>query len=282
MKRHSRVNRRFAGFSASGLCAEYARLPAGAGRSVTRSHAIGVAFTPQRHAEWTVGGNRRARSFEGSAVFIVPADRLEWSEWTDTSESVEMWLRPRLVRALSLSCGGPSRITFDYHEAIHDPVVVNIASAVRALLLGGRDAARWDHLAVRLTTHLLERYCAVRPPPTGFGRLDLRTLDRVAEFIAAHLDQPISIAQLSRIADRSPWHFAKVFAATTGSPPHADLNARRMESALVLLQQTGLPIRHIARLVGFTSLNHFRSRFRRAWGEPTQVYRQAGRPRATV
>ncbi len=277
-----RQHRRYASFVSPAIAAEYARLPAGAGQSITRSHAIGVAFAPQRHAAWAIGGIRRARPFGPSAVFIIPADRLRWAEWTDVSESVEMWLDPALLSELALRAGSPRPAALDYHEAVRDPVVVNLASVVRAMLLTrARDRARLDAVALRLACHVLERYAGLRPPRELAGRLDRAVLDRVAQYIDAHLARPIQLTELAYVADRSPWHFAKVFAATTGSPPHVYLTARRMERALVLLQQTQLPIARIARLVGFESVNHFRDHFRKAWGEPTRRYRQPGRPRTT-
>jgi AraC family transcriptional regulator len=273
---------RSATLSIPGLIAEYARLPPGTGPSISTGHAIGVAFTPQRHAVWSVGrAEWRADRLAPASVFVVPAEGLEWAAWSDVSESVEMWLDPGLLGELSELGGGPSRVQLDYHEAANDPVVVNLASLVRRSLLSGvPPATRLESLPLFLATHVLEHYRGLRFPRSGrIRKLDPAVLARVADYIDSHLERPLTLLELAGIAQQSRYHFAKAFKAATGSSPHAYVAARRMERALVLLQQTRLPVTRVARLVGFESLSHFRSSFRHAWGESTAAHREAGRPR---
>lgn len=283
MNQRSARHTRFATLSIPGLTADYARLPPGTGPSVTAGHAIGVAFTPQRRAVWRVGrGEARAGRLEPASVFIAPSEGLEWAAWSDVSESIEMWLDPKLLGELSRLGGGPRRVAFDYHAVKDDPVVVNVASLVRrALFSCNRPVAQLEAFPLFLATHVLERYQGLQLPRSGrIRKLDRAVLGRVAGHIDAHLDRPLGMLELAGIAGRSLYHFAKAFKAATGSSPHAYVAARRMERALVLLQQTRLPVPRVARLVGFESLSHFRSDFRRAWGEPTAAYRAAGRPRS--
>jgi AraC family transcriptional regulator len=274
---------RFARISVPGFTAEYTRLLPGTGPSTTVGHAIGVVFTPQRRAVWDIAGTTtRSGSLAAGLVLLVPAGGLEWREWQDVSESVEMWLDPMLLAELSLNAGGPATVALDYHETTDDPTIVSVASMVRQyLLMGGRSLEQVESLGILLGRHLLERYQGLRPSAGDrIRKLDRASLARVTEFINAHLDRGLKLIDLARIANRSPYHFAKAFKVATGASPHAYINARRMERALVLLQQTRLPVHRIAHLVGFQSLSHFRTRFRLTWGEPTTRYRSAGRPRA--
>jgi len=270
---------RYTTLTVPGLTADYSRLPAGRGPSLTAGHAIGVAFAPQRRATWGVGrAARRSGRLAPSTVFVAPAEGLDWYEWSDVSESIEMWLDPALLSELSLLAGGPARVAFDYHEEPADPVVVSLASMVRQALISGHHLGL-ESLPLLLARHVLERYQGLSLPPAGrIRRLEPAVLARVTEYIDANLPHPLALLELAAIAGVSPYHFAKAFKATTGSAPHAYLAARRMERALVLLQQTRLPVSQVARQVGFESLPHFRASFRRAWGEPTAAYRGAGRP----
>jgi AraC family transcriptional regulator len=274
------VPERWSTLALSGLTAEYARLPAGRGPSLSAGHAIGAAFTPQRQAVWQVDGALRAGSFGPGAVFLVPSGGLEWAQWSDVSESVEMWLDPALLGELSELEGGARSVAFDYHEAVNDPVVLNIASLVRRAVLRRPPALEGlSDVPLLLAAHVLERYHGLRVPRSGRVRkIDRATLARVAEYVEANLQDRLSVLELARVAGRSPYHFAKAFKAATGSPPHAFVAARRMERALVLLQQTSIPVSRVARLVGFESLTHFRQSFHGAWGEPTARYRRSGRP----
>jgi AraC family transcriptional regulator len=269
---------RSSALSIPGLHAEYARLAPGETLSVTRGHAIGVAFTPQPDAVWDVGGSkRRSTRIPEAAVIIAPREGLNWYRWTEVSESVEMWIDDAKLSELSLAAGGPAILEFDHHDRIHDPVIVNIASAVRAAIVGPRDidTLRIDAIATLLVGHVLERYHQLRVRSSSRVRpLDREAMRRVADYIAAHLDRPLSITELAAVAYQSPFHFAKAFHAAAGTPPHAYVTARRMDRAMVLLRQTSAPLWLVAQLLGYQRLSHFRRQFLRAWGTSTRDVRR--------
>lgn len=264
------------------LRATYARLPAGE-ESETAGAAIGVAYTPQVRAVWDVAGAaRRERAFGASSVFIAPVGGIQWRAWTDVSESVEMWIPPALLRELSRQAGGPARPTLGYVEAVRDPVIVSVAAAVRAAAVGTApvDRLRLEELATHLGAHVLSTYGGIRipqddgsPPP-----LDGPTLQALDAFIDEHLGRAITLRELAAIARRDLYHFARAFRRAAGAPPHAYVTARRMERALVLLHQTALPVREVARRVGYAKVGHFRRQFARAWGVASCEFRRAGRP----
>src|SRR5215213_7145097 len=100
--------------AADGIMAEYGRMLPGEGHSRTPGNAIGVAFTPQRRAAWSVGGDKRlSGEIAPSSVFVTPAEGLEWHAWDLTSDSIEIWLDPEKLSELSHRHGGPSRVGFD-------------------------------------------------------------------------------------------------------------------------------------------------------------------------
>ena len=69
-------------------------------------------------------------------------------------------------------------------------------------------------------------------------RLDRRRLQRVLEFIEAHIEDDLNVATLASTACLSPLHFARVFKTATGESPHQYVSARRLEHAKALLTQT--------------------------------------------
>ena len=89
--------------------------------------------------------------------------------------------------------------------------------------------------------------------------------DRVAvvrEFIAHNLDRPLPITRLARVANWSPFHFARTFHEIAGETPHGFVKRLRLEKAEELLAGSDLPLAEIARRVGFGSPSHFASVFR--------------------
>ena len=94
------------------------------------------------------------------------------------------------------------------------------------------------------------------------------------EWARANLARPLALDDLARRAGMSRFHFARAFRAETGQAPMAWLRAQRVEEARALLLTTALPLRAIARKVGFPDEFHLSRVFRRVSGQnPTQVRR---------
>jgi transcriptional regulator GlxA family with amidase domain len=88
-----------------------------------------------------------------------------------------------------------------------------------------------------------------------------------------HLDQPISVDDLSRRAAMSPRTFARRFRATTGTTPHHWLLRQRVLLAQRLLETTEQPVEVIAARCGFGSATGLRQHFQRILRTTPQAYR---------
>lgn len=102
--------------------------------------------------------------------------------------------------------------------------------------------------------------------------------DRLADVLAwarENLHEPLAVAELARRALMSRRSFARRFAASTGTTPHAWVLGLRLSRAEELLETTDLPVEEIARLVGFGSASVLRSQFVRRRGVPPRSYRRS-------
>ena len=104
-------------------------------------------------------------------------------------------------------------------------------------------------------------------------RLDRHRLQRVLEFIEAHIEDDLNVATLASTACLSPFHFARVFKTATGKSPHQYVSARRLEQAKALLIQTDRTLADIALACRFSSQANFSRAFCRATGVPPGRYR---------
>ncbi|NQU44059.1 helix-turn-helix transcriptional regulator [bacterium] len=68
---------------------------------------------------------------------------------------------------------------------------------------------------------------------------------------------------MAREAGLSKYHCVRIFRDATGQTPVAALRERRMQAARELLVFTDLPIKHIARQVGYSDCNYFTHSYRR-------------------
>lgn len=268
--------RRLAGH---GILAEYGRTMPGEHNSVTRGNAIGVAFTPQRHAVWSVGGTYRlSGAIEPSSAFISPKEGFEWIAWDLVGETIEVWLDRDDLSRLSHEHGGPSRIEFGLHDRIDDPVIVDLAARIRRLLCSPFPSAELlADLGRELAAHYLQNYAGVRIGRRSIRPLDAARFRRVVSYIEAHLGEPTTLDRLADVAAMSPFHFARTFKAATGASPHAFIVRRRMDRAATLFRSTDLTVAEVAKAAGFASLPHFRAHFRNHWAiDPGAFSRVSG------
>lgn len=107
------------------------------------------------------------------------------------------------------------------------------------------------------------------------GMLPKWRLKRVMDYIDAHLDEPITLADLGAAAKLTRMHFAAQFRATTGLRPHEYLLRQRIERAKSLLLDDDLAIVEVALAVGFQTQAHFTTIFGRFVGETPYQWRRA-------
>jgi AraC family transcriptional regulator len=98
---------------------------------------------------------------------------------------------------------------------------------------------------------------------------------RIADYVEAQLDVPISIAQMAEIVHLSPYHFSRAFKQSFGMPPHRYHMTRRMEAAKNLLGETETPVTEIALQLGFSEASSLSAGFRRLIGISPSEYRRA-------
>jgi AraC family transcriptional regulator len=142
----------------------------------------------------------------------------------------------------------------------------------------------WDEPAERVLTsslahemlsHALLHQVGLRQGLRLKGGLAAHQRRQLVEFIDNQLAEPISLGQLAGLCALSEYHFARMFRASFGLPPHQYVLARRLAQARHLLRHTRLPLGEIALACGFASASHFTHRFRQAVGGTPGDYRQA-------
>ncbi|HEX3620697.1 MAG TPA: helix-turn-helix transcriptional regulator [Acidimicrobiales bacterium] len=105
-----------------------------------------------------------------------------------------------------------------------------------------------------------------------------RHLLRARDLADARYVEPLTVADLARVAGLSPAHFSREFRRAFGEAPHQYLLTRRLERAAALLRDTDRPVTEICFAVGLTSLGSFITSFRRVYGIAPLGYRQSFPP----
>lgn len=112
-----------------------------------------------------------------------------------------------------------------------------------------------------------------RPMKTAtFDRFHAR-LQRVADYLATHLDEPLSLDRLAAIAAMSPFHFHRLWTAMLGETVASSVRRLRLERAAHQLRTSSESITTIALAAGFASTQAFSRSFRVAAGTSPSHYR---------
>jgi AraC-like DNA-binding protein len=85
--------------------------------------------------------------------------------------------------------------------------------------------------------------------------------------IVRHYRRPLTLDGVARALASSPRQLTRVYAQFGELTFHEDLLARRLRvAAQLLIEQPAIPVRDVARLVGFRQAPHFAKAFRRRYG----------------
>ena len=114
------------------------------------------------------------------------------------------------------------------------------------------------------------------------GKLTAAQLRRLEEWIAIHLADDISLAQLAQVAGFSPAHFVRLFRNSLGCSPYHHVLRTRLAKARQLLLTSDHPIVAIAAETGFASQSHLTTAFMRAFKTPPGQLRRAQSSSANI
>ena len=241
-----------------GMRSEYASLPPHQGSSTTKARQIGVSFSRHAGLVREVGGRAERADVAPGAVFVTGDEPITWTEVGDWTEALEIYPDPELL---------PAGVEIATALGARDGVVLGLAHVLRRAHLpdGGLADIEASTIAHRLAAHLLDAYGGGSASPPA-GTLDRRLVDRIAQYVDAHLGETLTLDRLAAVVALSPFHFARAFRASTGLAPHRFVVARRMAAARSRLMRSDASVVDIALGVGFSNISHFRRVFRREHG----------------
>ena len=101
-------------------------------------------------------------------------------------------------------------------------------------------------------------------------------LNRVDDYIFAHLEDEISFDRLAEIACLSPYHWSRIYSAMRGETIVATVRRLRLQRAADRLANSAADIGEIAGRAGYGSTETFGRAFRAVFDMSPAAYREAG------
>jgi AraC family transcriptional regulator len=205
----------------------------------------------------------------GNLVLVPAGQTTYWRARSDHTplSKLSIHLQPELVTQIAES----SELNGDRIELMgcfsrYDSHLYQIAMMLLAELKSGGIMGELyvESLTQVFVIHLLRHYSSLQPAltePIGTIIADLHSLtpsrlQQSIDYIHAHLNGDLSMAQIAGSVNSSPTYFASSFKRATGISLHQYVIKQRVERAKLLLETTDVPIANIASQVGFSSQSH--------------------------
>jgi AraC family transcriptional regulator len=249
----------------------------GGGESTWRNprHRLVLALTALGGVSTRVEGGHRLD-------IIAPAGTLGFHPGGATLEIahgsgrvIQVLQDPALYDAVAAEACGRCVLGIEPILPFEDPLIAQIVRTLAAEMDGG-PASRLlvDGLSTVLAVQVVRRFVRLQPPRADRG-MSRERLRRVLDYVEAHLDEELTLAELADVACLSPWHFSRRFKQAMGVGPQRYTAQRRVERAKALMRRSDQTLAGIAASVGFADQSHFTEVFRRETGTTPGRFRAA-------
>jgi AraC family transcriptional regulator len=244
-----------------------------AGETIMRGDRHRIFFTRDPLSSYGVQveqGSTRERGVTSGEFSFHPAG-LETRTFSPATRIFQIgWdkeLYTALLPELTAAASG-----FEYLE-LKDPLLGQIVTSLAEECEGGfAGRILAESLGTILCIGIAQRFVGHLPLPTSHG-LSPERLQRVRDYVEAHLDEDLSLTMLADIACLSPYHFSRSFKEAVGVGPQRYVIQRRIERAKTLLRRTREPLALIALEAGFGDQSHFTTIFGREMGITPRRFR---------
>jgi AraC family transcriptional regulator len=244
--------------------------------NATQDYTLGPA-TPVETLNLTLAGSSRVEGHRMDGRYftdhmtpgslnIVPRFYEMDGRWESSPRAIFMHISRQLINSIASDVlkGDPEQVQFRPLFSFYDPFLRHLSTELyheleNMSLFGPLFA---ESVANTIALHLLRKYANVsvtRPVPSG--RLTAYQLQIINDYIHAHLDLKISLADLADCLHISVPHFEKMFRATLHCPPYRYVLECRIDRAKQLLSEGRLSLSDVAHECGFANQSHLTRHF---------------------
>ncbi len=208
-------------------------------------------------------------------------------EQTDTIDLLQFRFEPQhlknLIRSGDTNTETDSILNFRYNHSFTRPI--QITGRIRHTLdtiLNHHYSDAVENIFVNAQTQILLLYCLETmnelkedevPACKFLAHQDERNkIIKAREILLAHIGDPITIKELSRKVAINECYLKKGFKVMFGITVFDFYQEQRMEHARYLLYQNGLSVSEVSAQLGYSSISHFSTAFKKHTGiKPCEI-----------
>jgi AraC family transcriptional regulator len=235
-------------------------------------HRVIVHASPSTWSACLASGSRHLRR-QGD-IDLLPAGEAGGFAAESACDTLEVRLAPALLDRVAYEMRPAHPVLFETRHMLRNESVLHLARALdserRAGAPGGLLYAETVGLA--LASQLVGIRIHARAVKQGLSRAQLQ---RLFEFVEIHIDQPLTLAVLSRETGASSAHLRHWFKQATGTTVHRYVLRRRVERARRLLLEGKLSAAAVALAAGFSHQSHMAYWMHRELGYAPRMLRRA-------
>lgn len=248
--------------------AQFKHLAGLPGVELYQAHIARYAFEPHTHQAFGIGRVEMGaeRFYHGGTHHIAGTDALVLMnpDALHTGQALDdagwyyrmIYLTPDFLDNLSGQAG------WHFTDVVqHDPVRAQHVSRVLAALWGTSEQLAAEGLLLSLVD-LFRPYADVTAAQSQEA---LHRFDVVKEYLHACYGQPVTLNELARLVDLSPYHFQRQFKAHYHATPHQMLMAIRLFNAKQMLG-LGMAAADVAVAAGLSDQAHLTRAFANRYG----------------
>lgn len=231
-----------------------------------------VAFVSKTRIKCRLAGRALFHKAHEGSLAICPAGLDTSAEADQDLNGLLVAVRPNKF-ALAAAEGGTLGAELIGRLCGHDQTLLDFAEVLARESREGypHGTVFWNETAGHFID-VLATHHAMGTRAKRNGPLTTDILKRLKEFVVEHLDEPLDVATLAKMTNRSQFHFSRAFTRSVGVSPHRYIVHLRLRRAVEMVRDGKFGLAEIAAKTGFADQSHLTRWVRRVHGvSPTQI-----------
>jgi AraC family transcriptional regulator len=201
-----------------------------------------------------------------------------WHYHTIEHRVLHVYLHPAELAAVSEARFDARNSELRDDLGVEDPILQAMMQGINTALDSAAPGQLYlDTMTAAISAHVLRHHCNMISPRPASGGMAPWQVARIRDYLASHLADNVSLAELAALVGMSPYHFCRAFRRSVGAPPHRYQIKLRVERAKNLLANSPLSIADISASVGYEDQGQLARLFRTEVGMSPSHYRRERR-----